>query len=65
MMQIDVEKIEKFPTVKSYVIGNFYNVVFSLIVIAYLFGFAGFIGILVLIATILVRVCFLKRIHVF
>lgn len=65
MMQIDVDKIETYPMIKSYVIGHVYSIIFSLAVIVFLFRFAGFIGILVLIITILIRICFLKTIYKF
>lgn len=51
--------------IKAYVVGHFFSILFSLTVIVYLFGFAGFIGILVLIATILIRLCFRKTVYRF
>jgi hypothetical protein len=62
IMQIDLEKIVTYPEIKSFVWGNIYSTLFIIFLIAYLFGFAGFLGIVTLIITLSIRLCFKRTI---
>jgi hypothetical protein len=61
MMQTDMEKIISFPNIRSSMIGSFYGFIFSLIMIVVLFGIAGLVGVVVLIAVISMRICIRKK----
>jgi ABC-type transport system involved in cytochrome bd biosynthesis fused ATPase/permease subunit len=60
IMQIDMERIIAYPEVSSYLWVNYYTIIFNILLIVFLFGWAGFAGIIVLLLTLSLRVCFKK-----
>jgi ABC-type protease/lipase transport system fused ATPase/permease subunit len=61
MMQIDMEKIIHFPQIRSNMLANLYCLIFSIVVIAILFGIAGIIGVVSLVAILSIRFCLRKK----
>jgi hypothetical protein len=60
MMQVDMEKMAVYPLISSYVCCNTYCIVFNVMLIVWLFGWAGLAGIGTLLATLLLRL-FIKN----
>lgn len=61
MMQIDMEKIISFPPIRSNMIANLYCLIFSIVMIAIIFGIAGVIGVVSLVSILSIRFFLSKK----
>jgi ABC-type bacteriocin/lantibiotic exporter with double-glycine peptidase domain len=58
LMQVDMDRVMAFPEIQTYLFSNLCGVGTNIFVTIFLFGWAGLIGIVVFVATLLVRFAF-------
>lgn len=60
IMQADIDRIITYVKTKSYMLNGFFGVALNIVILTYLFGLAGFIGIFVYTSILTFRVCFVR-----